>query len=213
MSVQQHTGSDQDAGRRTGQVAQQEAAATAQQTRESGTEVARTVREQAGVVAGEAKHQAREVTGQVGQRIRDEVDQQARRLSGAVREWSDELASMSEGGTGSPVRQLVRQVADGGRRTADRVEQGGVTGLVRDVESFARRRPGAFLLGAAVAGLLVGRATKAARQGASTGQQQRDEASDVSAPGAGAVEPANEPLGPLEPRGQFTPAAPPSSSS
>ncbi|WP_204287439.1 hypothetical protein [Microbispora amethystogenes] len=56
---------------------------------------------------------------------------------------------------------MVRQVADRGRRTADYLETEGLSGAVRDVQDFARRRPGLFLAGALVAGFLAGRAVKA----------------------------------------------------
>jgi hypothetical protein len=62
----------------------------------------------------------------------------------------------------------VWRAADGFYGAADRVysvaedfQVRGVSGVLEDVQSFARRRPGAFLLGAAVIGFGVGRYVKA----------------------------------------------------
>ena len=49
---------------------------------------------------------------------------------------------------------LRRRVA---REVAGRVDQGGIDAVVRDVQGYARRNPGKFLLGALVAGFVVGR--------------------------------------------------------
>ncbi|WP_158754912.1 hypothetical protein [Streptomyces sp. NRRL F-2580] len=68
---------------------------------------------------------------------------------------------MGEGGNpDSTMAGVARQIADSGDHVADRIEQRGPGGLVSDVKNFVRRRPGAFLAGAAVAGFLVGRAEK-----------------------------------------------------
>ena len=57
----------------------------------------------------------------------------------------------------------MHQIADTGRRVADYLDRRGFEGAVGELQDFARRRPGTFLLGAAVAGFLVGRAAKAAQ--------------------------------------------------
>ena len=53
---------------------------------------------------------------------------------------------------------------------ANRLEMSGPQGLVDDVSSFARRRPGAFLLAAGVAGFAVGRIARAGAAVAHDGQ-------------------------------------------
>jgi hypothetical protein len=45
---------------------------------------------------------------------------------------------------------------------AERVEARGVEGALDDMKSFARRRPGVFLLGAGIAGFATGRLLRAA---------------------------------------------------
>jgi hypothetical protein len=134
-------------------------------TKEATGEVTRTAGEQAREVTREAGAQARQVLDQTRRRMSAEAKNQTERASGRMRDWSDELASMAESTKpDSPVREAVHQIADSGRRMADYLDRRGVEGAVSEVQEFARRKPGTFLLGAAVAGFLIGRAAKATVQ-------------------------------------------------
>ncbi|MGX1274819.1 hypothetical protein [Streptomyces phaeoluteigriseus] len=55
----------------------------------------------------------------------------------------------------------MAQVADRGHRAVDYLDKLGAEGLLQDLQGFARRRPGAFLSAAALAGLVVERLAKA----------------------------------------------------
>jgi hypothetical protein len=55
---------------------------------------------------------------------------------------------------------VARQAADRADRVADWLGEREPGDLVEEVRSLARRRPGAFLLGAALAGVVVGRLTR-----------------------------------------------------
>ncbi|MEE1938902.1 CsbD family protein [Streptomyces sp. TRM 70361] len=150
--------------RQTGQTAKQETRATADRAKEAAGTVAGSAREQAGHVTGEARHQVAGMAGQLKERATREADSQTRRTADTIRQWADDLSGMAENTrSDSPVRSLVSQAADGGRRAADLLEDRGAGGLVEGLESFARRRPGAFLAGAAVAGFAVGRLAKAGK--------------------------------------------------
>jgi hypothetical protein len=126
-------------------------------------EVAGTAKDQTRRVADEARARAHDVGGAIRDRVSDEADTLARRAVQNVRTWSDELESMAEGRTSQPGR-IVGEVAARGRSAADYVEDHGLRGLLNQVESFARRRPGLFLAGAAAAGFAVARLAKAARE-------------------------------------------------
>jgi len=65
------------------------------------------------------------------------------------------------------VGQYARQASGEVQRFAQRIDERGFDGLVDDLQSFARRRPGAFLLGAAVTGFATGRLLRGARDAAS----------------------------------------------
>ncbi|MQA83594.1 MAG: hypothetical protein GEV03_02910 [Streptosporangiales bacterium] len=145
-----------------GQVDQGEAPATAGGVGAATGEVAGSAREQAGEVGGEAAAQARHVVDQVRERLGHETQSQTRRFCANLRHWTEELTSMAESAKpDSPVRDVVYQVADGGRRAADYLDGRGVGGLVEEIQEFGRRRPGTFLAGAALAGFVVGRLVKA----------------------------------------------------
>jgi hypothetical protein len=162
----------------TGQAAKQETRATAGRAKEAAGTVAGSAREQARNVTGEARDQVAEVASHLKERAAQEADSQTRRTADTIRQWADDLSGMAENTrSDSPVRNLASQAADGGRRAADMLEERGVGGLVEGVESFARRRPGAFLAGAALAGFAIGRmakaGTKAAQQGSNGSGQGR----------------------------------------
>jgi hypothetical protein len=55
---------------------------------------------------------------------------------------------------------VVSRIADSGRQFADYLDHHGPEGVLREVQDFARRRPGAFLASALAAGFVVGRLGK-----------------------------------------------------
>lgn len=148
----------------------QDSPSTAQHAKSAVGEVAQTAKGQTQAVAGEAKQQARQVVQQLKGRVGDQAHQQSQRAAQGIRQWADDLAAMGESAKpDSPVSGVVQQVAGQGRRAADYLDQHGLAGAVEEVQTFARRRPGAFLLGAVAAGFLIGRAAKASGGAASGG--------------------------------------------
>jgi len=124
-------------------------------------EVASTAKEQARSLAGEARSETEHVVYDVQGRLRDEAESQTRKASGNLRQWSQDLESMAKhADSESPVGEVVRQVAEGGHGAADFLEERGVDGLLDEARDFARRKPVAFLVGAAVAGFALGRVLK-----------------------------------------------------
>ncbi|MFD5482539.1 hypothetical protein [Streptomyces hawaiiensis] len=145
-----------------GQTAKQEASATAGQAREGASEVVGTATDQVRAVTGEARAQAGAMAGDLRTRVTEEAESQARRGAQVMRQWADDLSGLADGAdTDSPAKSLVTQAADRGHRAADYLDSRGVGGLVGDLQDFARRRPGAFLGGAVLAGFAVGRLAKA----------------------------------------------------
>jgi hypothetical protein len=119
-------------------------------------DVAGTAKEQGRDVAREARDQARSVASDLRGSLTGQARTQNQRLAGGLRQMADQFHHMGPGDD-SPAGQVVRRLGDGGRRAADYLESRGPEGLLEDVQDFARRKPGAFLLAAAVAGLVVGR--------------------------------------------------------
>lgn len=136
--------------------------AGAETAREQAQQVGETVKEQARSVAEQAKERSRDTASEIGTSLHAKGDEEAGRFAGNLRRASAELRSMVDQ-QGEPVHQdgvvhsIARQGADVTERLADRLDDEGLDGLVADVRAFARRRPGAFLLGAAAAGFLTGR--------------------------------------------------------
>jgi uncharacterized protein YjbJ (UPF0337 family) len=140
------------------------AAQVAGQTKEAAgqaaSDVKDTAKEQAQRVAGEARTQARNVVGDVRDRVGEQARTQNDKLVGTIRETADHLDEMRGDRPDTPAAQVVSRVADGGRQLADYLDRNGPDGVLREVQDFARRRPGTFLATALVAGFVVGRLGK-----------------------------------------------------
>ena len=138
------------------QVAEQTKAAAGQ----AAGNVTGTAKEQAQRVGSEAKTQARNVASEVRSKLTDQAHTQNGRLVGSIRQTADHLDEMRGTREDSPAAAVVSRIADGGRQFADYLDRNGPDGVLREVEDFARRRPGAFLATALAAGFVVGRLGK-----------------------------------------------------
>ncbi|HEY3010458.1 MAG TPA: hypothetical protein VGJ63_20675 [Micromonosporaceae bacterium] len=108
-------------------------------------------------VAGEVSTQASRVVSDARRHLRGVAGEQQTAAVKRLRQAADELREMTQGRSDSPARTMVAGLAERGRRIADHMESRGPDGLVDDVQAFARRRPGTFLLAALGAGIVVGR--------------------------------------------------------
>ncbi|MCG6494314.1 hypothetical protein [Kitasatospora sp. A2-31] len=152
------------------QTVQAKAGEGAEIVADNAAEVASTVKEQAGQVVGEAAAQARDLLGEAREQGREQAKAQTRRLAQNVRRLAQELEEMAGHGTpDSTATAAVGQIADRGHRVADHLETRGPEGLLEDVRDFARRRPGLFLTGAALAGFALGRTGKGVAAGSPAG--------------------------------------------
>ncbi|MFN8075895.1 MAG: hypothetical protein U0Q15_10815 [Kineosporiaceae bacterium] len=148
-------------------------------------QVASTAKEQAAEVAGTAKEQAANLAGQVRETVRDQSVGQRDRLVGTLQSFAQDLHTMADNAqTSGPAADLVRRVAGQAHGFASSLENREPAELLDGVRDFARRRPGAFLLGAAVAGVIAGRATRGARAARS------QDTSTTTASTGGAYQPA-----------------------
>jgi hypothetical protein len=164
----------------------------ANDTTKEATEQARRVKdtavEQATGMAQDAKAKAFDVVGEARQQLSGEADTQAKRVAGALSDVSRQVRSMKESADPGPVRELTGRAAGALDGVAERLDAGGVQGVVDDLSRFARRRPGAFLLGAALAGFAAARVL---RNSAAAGGGSSDVAPLGTAPGIAA--PRTEP--------------------
>ena len=129
-------------------------------TKDGAQEVAGTVKEQGREVTREARNQVRSVAADLRGSVSGQARTQNQRVADGLRQMSDQFGEMGPG-DGSPAGQIVRRLGDGGRRAADYLEDRGPEGLLDDVQEYARRKPGTFLLIAAAAGFAIGRLGRA----------------------------------------------------
>jgi hypothetical protein len=127
---------------------------------QAASDVRDTAADQAQRVAAEARTQARTVAADVRGKLGEQARTQNDRLVGSIRETAGHLDEMRGDRSGTPAATVVARVADGGRQLADYLDQHGPEGVLREVQDFARRRPGAFLATALAAGFVVGRLGK-----------------------------------------------------
>ncbi|MYT80909.1 hypothetical protein YW3DRAFT_07337 [Streptomyces sp. MnatMP-M77] len=141
-------------------------------------DVAGTAKEQAVDVAGEATARAQDVAGELRSQLEEQARSQTQRLAENVRRLADDLHDMSSStDSDSPAAGAVKKIADRGHQAASRLEDRGPGGLLSDMQDFARRRPGAFLAGAALAGFATARLAKGAKS-ADSGTTQSSGATD-----------------------------------
>lgn len=132
--------------------------------KQAAAEVAQTATEKAKDVAEETKRQARDLIGEARSQLSTQADAQHRSLVVNLRSLAEELSGMASRGTegGGVATDLVSQAGERAHGVADWLDQRQPGDLVGELRSFARQRPGTFLVGAAVAGVLAGRLTRGA---------------------------------------------------
>ena len=114
--------------------------------------VTQTAREQTRQVSGEVAAQARGVAADVRDSVTSQAHAQNDRLVESIRRLADELDEMAYDRKDSPARTVVSRVAHSSRQLADHLADRGPEGVLAEVQDFARRRPGTFLMSGAVAG-------------------------------------------------------------
>ena len=174
--------------------ARQVAGQTKEAAGQAAAEVKDTAKEQAQRVAGEAKYQARNVAADLRDKASERARTQNDKLVSSIRQTADHLDEMRADRADSPAATVVSRVAQGGRQLADYLDRNGPDGVLREVQDFARRRPGAFLATALAAGFVVGRLGKGVAKAdpyPGTGDYPKpgSDAFVSSTPDAGYVEP------------------------
>ena len=164
--------------------AKEQAASVASTAKVQGQQVATTAKQQATEVVGTAKQQAGQVVESASVEARNLLDETRARLEDQTAEGAQKLAENLFGlgneamalADGRPheaptLQRYVRRAGEGLLDAADRayglsddVRTRGIGSLLGDVQTFARRRPGAFLLGTAVVGVMAGRAVRNAKE-------------------------------------------------
>jgi hypothetical protein len=142
----------------------------ASSTKGHASDVASSATEQAKGVAQEAKQQGRDLLNEARSTVTTQASGQKDRAAGQLRTVANDLRTMQEGGgaPSGPTGELVRQASQQTERLAGWLESREPADILDDVRSFARQRPGVFLLSCLAAGFVVGRVVKGATSGDSS---------------------------------------------
>jgi hypothetical protein len=158
----------------TPQVARQEAADVGRTVADSGGQVAQTAGQQVRRVAAETSEQARDLLNEGRQQVTEQARQGQQKAASSLHTIADQLEEMRANSDDSGLApEMVRQAAGHARRAASWLEDRQPGDLLNEVRAFARRKPGVFLAGAALAGVLVGRLTRGAVDAQSDDSDQR----------------------------------------
>jgi hypothetical protein len=150
-------------------VAKGQAAEVTQGAVQAGQHVAGVAKDQAANVGAEAGRQAKDLLAQAGSELSQQASQGQQRLAQGMRTLAEELHKMTQPGEQSsgPATDLAKQGAQRTHDLASWLEQREPADLLEEVKTFARQRPGAFLMLAAGVGLLAGRMTRGLKAAAS----------------------------------------------
>ncbi|WP_406106024.1 hypothetical protein [Micromonospora globbae] len=144
----------------TTEQARQQASRVGQQTAHAGGQIGHTAAEQGREVAAQARYQAQHLTHEATSQLREQARMQQHRAAEGLRGLGRELGSVAERTDSGMTGEVVRRVADAAQRAAGWLDEREPADVLHEVRDYARRNPGRFLAGAAVAGLLFGRLTR-----------------------------------------------------
>lgn len=150
--------SDGDESQGKAGAAKEQATAVGQGAAQAGQQVASTAKDEAQNVVAETSSQAKDLLGQARAEVSDQAASQQQRLAAGLRSLGDELESMSQHSEQPGIAtNVAKQAASRSRSAASWFESREPSHVMRDVQDFARQRPGVFLALAAGAGVIAGR--------------------------------------------------------
>lgn len=192
-----------------------------EEARGQAAEVTETAKQQAARVGGEVREQTVHLVEDLRHELHDQARAQTDRFGESTHRLSDEMHALADGRPEDAGRLPERtdRLADQIGQIAHEIDTRGFDGLLEEVQDYARRRPGAFLLGAAVAGFAMSRMTRSERdRELSRGETRGDQpvhdrgngqaSADGGTPGAAGDPAASGMLPPPEPTSRELPPPP-----
>lgn len=158
--------------------------AVAQTAVSEARDVAAHAKEQVSTLTAETRDQAMQALTSATAELETQLDQRLGDVTSMARTTAEELRALCEGRPEDAGRtaDLARQASQRLDRFAERTDQLGVRGAAEEIADFGRRRPVAFLLGAAAAGVLVGRMARAGTSVQGTAAAAPDAPRSLSSP-------------------------------
>lgn len=152
-----------DSNARAEQRMPQRATRTATLAKEAAGSIGDTVAGSAGRMGEEARLQARHVFEDATTQLRSRIDTEVENVASSIDEAAAQLRALAEGRPeeAGTARSYVERGAAQLDGMARRVRSDGIDGIVLDVERFARRRPGTFLVLSGLAGMAAARLVRA----------------------------------------------------
>jgi hypothetical protein len=149
------------------EAAKEEASNVAGQAADAAQNVAGTAKAEAANVASEVKNSAQDLLHQAKSDLTSQAGAQQQKAAEGIRTISSQLRSMADAPDQQGVASdLIRQAAERSESMASWLDNRDPGSLLDEVKSFARQRPGTFLLLAAGAGVLAGRLGRSLQAGA-----------------------------------------------
>jgi hypothetical protein len=153
----------------TKEVAQEQAGQLKDHATDAGRQVLGTAKDQAIDVATDAKAQAQHLLDRAQGELGAQANTQKDRAVQGLQSLATQLRSMAEGGgeQSGTATQLARQGSLTSDQIAKFLAERDPSQLVEEIRGFARRRPAAFLIGAAIGGVVAGRLTRGVKTASS----------------------------------------------
>ncbi len=156
-------------------------------TTDQAKHVAGVASQEAKQVIGDVKTQARGLLDETKNQVQDQSRTQRDRLVDTLRGFSDDLENMARERSGL-ASDAALEVSQRARSFGEQLDGREPSELLDELRSFARRRPGMFLAGAAISGVIVGRLLRgtrdAAHDTASSGDSTHEDATTRERPSA-----------------------------
>lgn len=207
-------------GQGTADIVREQASGLSHSSVQAGKHVAEVAREQGAGVAAETARQGRDLLQQAQGQMVEQVAHGQQRTARQLLSLSDELRAMAENpGHDGMAADLAHQAASRLRDAGQWLEDRQPGQVMEEMQSFARRRPGVFVVLAAGAGLVAGRLTRglkdagsgdpaatAAPAAAQGLDEQWAQPSDVAGSPSATARPGAEIPGPSAPASDLPPA-------
>jgi len=143
--------------------AKDEAGKVAETGAQAAKDVASTAKDEAANVVAETKQQAKTLFESTLGELQSQGGAQQQRLASSLHSLAQELGGMASGSEQSgPLTDLAKKAAHKGGEVAHWLETHEPADVLREVQTFARRRPVAFLALCGLAGVVAGRIARGA---------------------------------------------------